>query len=156
MSAPAARLPERLRPREREPDDRGARRVRLLETAILVLVGLLLAVATVNDVARQTAVNHRLIADIRTWRQYTGHAFHNVSVDQQLLGPASGREVVCGNDAPGPPKQRVQICLVVRGPVHGGVRRVVAGWYLPAHTEDDVRSKRYGCFGPVGARFCTR
>ena len=161
MSSPTfdarfARLPERLRPREREPDGRGAGEVRLVETTILVLVGLVLAVATVNDLVRQTAVNHRLIADIHTWRHYTGHDFHNVGVDQQLLGPSSKREVVCGNDVPGPPKERVQVCLVVQGPVRGGVRRVVAGWYLPAHTEDDVRSRRYGCFGPDGARFCTR
>ena len=43
-------------------------RGRLIETTLLILAGLLLAIATVNDVVDQTHVNHRLIADLRTWR----------------------------------------------------------------------------------------
>ena len=86
------------------PSCAGSGRTRLIETTLLVLAGLLLAIATVNDVARQTHVNHRLIADLRTWRAYTGHDYHNLSISQQLLGEASRREVVCGNTSPGPPK----------------------------------------------------
>jgi hypothetical protein len=50
-------------------------RVRLIETTILILFGLLLAGATVNDVVRQTHTNQRLIDDLRTWRVYTGHDY---------------------------------------------------------------------------------
>ena len=84
-------LPAWLRPRSAEVP--GSGQLRLVETTLLVLVGVLLAVATVNDVVRQTNVNHRLIADLRTWRAYTGHGYHNLSIEQELFGAHSGREV---------------------------------------------------------------
>lgn len=163
MSAPAStepyeslwrRLPERLRPRGEEEHGRG--RLRRAETTVLILVALLLATATIYDVARQTGVNGRLTADLRTWRSYTHHDYKNVSADQHLLGSTTKREVVCGNTTPGPPKQRTQICLVVTGPVHAGRRTVSGGWYLPPNTEDNVRSRRYGCFGSVTIGLCPR
>jgi hypothetical protein len=163
MSAPSSpepyerlwrRLPERLRPRASELPGRGE--LRIVEGAVLVLVALLLAVATVNDVVRQAGVNHRLVADLRTWRQYTHHDYKNIGADQQLLGKATNREVVCGNTVPGPPKRRTQICLVVTGPIRAGVRAVSGGWYLPPGTEDNVRSARYGCFGSVTAGLCRK
>jgi hypothetical protein len=123
---------------------------------LLVLVGLLLAVATVNDVVRQVGINGRLNADLRTWRSYTHHEYKNVGVDQHLLGTAGRREVVCGNDVPGPPKEKVQICLIVEGPTVAGRRTVSGGWYLVAHSQDDVRPNRYGCFGAKAAGFCAR
>ncbi len=146
------RLPEWLRPRSTELRGRGE--LRIVETSVLLLVGLLLAIATVNDVARNAGVNHRLVADLRTWRTYTHHDYKNVGVDQELLGTATKRDVVCGNTVPGPPKRRTQICLVVTGPTHGGTRSVAGGWYLPANVEDNVRSERYGCFGSVTAGVC--
>ena len=91
--------------------------LRLIETTLLVLVGLLLALATVNDLVRQTHVNDRLIADLSTWRHYTGHDYRELSPDQKLLGEASKREVVCGNTQPGPQYARPQICLEIWGPV---------------------------------------
>jgi len=127
----------------------------LIETTLLVLVGIVLAVATVNDVARQTGVNHRLIADLKTWRHYTGHDFHNISVDQEALGSASQREVLCGNTSPGPPKTRTQLCLAIWGAVVDGRRTVHGGWYLPAYAED-LASERYGCFGAAGQGRCPR
>jgi hypothetical protein len=156
MSDPAAPVEQgrwrRLAPRERE--HRGSGSLRLVETTLLVLLGVLLAVATVNDVARQAKINHRLIADIATWRHYTGHAYHNLGVDQEVLGITTHRDVVCGNTVPGPPKARVQICLVVEGATRGGRRQVTGGWYLPVNTEDDVRDHRYGCFGRGAAGLC--
>jgi hypothetical protein len=148
------KLPDWLRPRTRELSGRGE--LRLIEGAVLVLVALVLAVATVNDVVRQAGVNHRLVADLRTWRRYTHHDYKNVGTDQELLGFASGREVVCGNTVPGPPKQRPQICLVVTGPIRGGVRSVSGGWYLPSGTQEDLRPARYGCFGSVTRGLCPR
>jgi hypothetical protein len=121
--------------------------VRLIEGVVLALVGILLATATINDVVRQTNVNHRLDADLRTWRSYTGHDYHNLSIGQDVHGEST-REVVCGNTAPGGLKERVQLCLQVSGPVRGGRRSVGGGWYLPAKAED-LRAYRYACFGPA-------
>ncbi len=131
-------------------------RVRLIETTLLVLIGVVLLAATVNDLARQAGVNHRLIADLATWRHYTGHDYHNLSIDQQLLGENSQREVVCGNTRPGPPKASTQLCLAIWGAVVDGRRTVHGGWYLPAKLEYDVRAKRYGCFGPAAQGICPR
>ena len=129
---------------------------RLIETTLLVLIGLLLAVATVNDVARQTHVNQRLIVDLATWRALTGHAYHNLSVEQDRSGRTT-REVVCGNTTPGAPKTRAQLCLVMTGPVVHRRREVRGGYYLPAHLLFDTRSARYGCFGAaVSEGLCRR
>jgi hypothetical protein len=129
--------------------------LRAVETTLLLLAALLLAIATVNDVMRQAHVNQRLIADLATWRSYTGLHYHNLSVSQDYSEHFT-REVVCGNTSPGEPKQRVQLCLVMNGPVAGGRRRVSGGWYLPARVEDEPRY-RYGCFGSAPAEFgCQR
>lgn len=119
---------------------------RLIETTLLVLLSVLLAVATIHDVARQTHVNQRLIVDLATWRALTGHAYHNLSVGQDRSGRTT-REVVCGNTTPGAPKTRPQLCLVMTGPVVHGRRTVHGGYYLPAHLLFDTPSARYGCFG---------
>ena len=137
------RLPDRLRPREEQLGGTG--RARLIETTLLLLACALLLIATVNDVVLQTHVNHRLIADLHTWRLYTHHNYHNLSVSQDVHGHTT-RDVVCGNTAPGGPKERVQLCLVMTGAVVGGRRAVHSGWYLPAKDED-LRSYRYACFG---------
>jgi hypothetical protein len=131
-------------------------RVRLIETTVLVLAGLLLAAATLADVHRQVHINQRLIADELTWRAYTGHDYHNLAIDQRLLGEGSQHEVVCGNTAPGAPKSQKQICLAIWGPVVNGKRTIHGGWRLPPKLEQDVRSKRYGCFGAAGEGKCPR
>jgi hypothetical protein len=143
-----------LRPRSEE--ERGTGSTRLVESTVLVLIALLLAVATVNDIAREVGINHRLVSDLSTWRHYTHHDYHDLSADQELLGIRTHRDVVCGNVSPGPPKERTQICLVVTGPKLDGLRSVVGGWYLPAHVEDDVYERRYGCFGSVTRGLCPR
>lgn len=126
-------------------------RVRLIETTLLVLVGVLLAAATLNDVVRQTHVNHRLVADLRTWRTYTHHDYVNISIDQETLGFNTQREVLCANTSPGPPGARTQLCLEIWGPVVDGKRAVHGGWYLPPYTPD-LRAHRYGCFGTAVAQ----
>ncbi len=145
------RLPKWLQPRDVESP--GAGRRHLIEVTLLTLAGLLLAVATVNDVVDQTHVNHRLIADLRTWREYTGHDYKNVSTEQDLYGHTT-KDVVCGNTTPGPPKERIQLCLQMSGPVVDGRRAALGGWYLPPKVEDAPIS-RYGCFGSAtAAEFC--
>jgi hypothetical protein len=143
-----ARLPEALRPREREA--RGSGRLWRVETFVLLAVGLLLAIATVNDVVLDTHTNHRLNADLRTWRAYTGHHYKNVATEQDVLHYTT-TDVVCGNTTPGPPKQRIQICLQMTGPVVHGYRAARGGWYLPPRAED-LHRYRYGCFGPPKAQ----
>jgi hypothetical protein len=136
------------------PDPWSSRR--LIETTLLALLGVLLAVATVHDVERQTHVNQRLIVDLATWRALTGHAYHNLSVEQDRSGRTT-REVVCGNTTPGAPKTRPQLCLVMRGPVVHGRREVHGGYYLPPHLLFDTPSARYGCFGAaVSEGLCRR
>lgn len=128
---------------------------RLIEGAVLLLAGILLATATINDVVRQTHVNHRLDADMRTWRAYAHRNYHSLSVSQDTRG-LSTREVVCGNTAPGTPKERTQLCLQIIGPVRAGRRTVSGGWYLPPRAED-LRRYRYACFGAaVGEERCPR
>jgi hypothetical protein len=144
-------LPVRLRPREVEAEGRGE--LRLVETTALILVGLVLAVATVNDLVRQTHINHRLVADVSTWRHYTHHDYRNISIDQETLGLASERELLCGNTSPGPPGARTQICLAIWGTVHNGLRTVHGGWYLPPRVAD-LPARRYGCFGEAGQGRC--
>jgi len=146
-------LPEWLAPREEER--RGAGNVRLVETTLLLLLALVLAIATVNDVARQSHVNHRLIADLDTWRSYTGHSYHNLAIEQEITETSRHREVVCGNTSPGAPKERTQLCLVIEGPQRAGRRSVLGGWYLPPKAED-LRALRYGCFGEAGEGACPR
>jgi hypothetical protein len=148
-----AGLPAWLAPRDVEEPGMG--RTRLVETTLLLLAFLLLAVATADDVFLQTHVNHRLVADLRTWRAYTGHDYHNVSPEQDIFGHTS-RDFVCGNTTPGPPKERTQICLVITGPIRHGRRAVHAGWYLPPKTEDLLRY-RYACFGSAAEQgLCRR
>jgi len=148
---PRASLLSRLRPRAVELPGTGS--LRLVETTLLVLVGIALAVATINDVGRQIGVNHRETADLRTWRAYTHHDYVNITIDQELLGLTSEREVLCGNTSPGAPKARTQICLAIWGPVVNGRRSVHGGWYLPPKDED-VRAHRYGCFGEASSGIC--
>ncbi|HSZ69969.1 MAG TPA: hypothetical protein VK756_06385 [Solirubrobacteraceae bacterium] len=138
------RLPERLRPRERELRGRGD--LRRIESTLLALAFVLLAIAVVNDVVLSTHVAYRITADLRTYRRLTGHeTYHNISVEQDLVHHTS-RDVLCGNTAPGPPGALPQICLILTGPVRHGERASHGGFYLPPYTRDK-RISRYGCFG---------
>lgn len=137
------RLPEWACPRESER--RGMGSLRLAETTILILVGLFLAVATIHDVVQQTHVNHRLVADLHTWRAVTGHNYRNLTAEQDVKAHTT-RDIVCGNVSPGGPDQRTQVCLTLVGPVLAGRRAVSGGYYLPARSIDERRS-RYACFG---------
>lgn len=137
------RLPEWARPREHE--QRGLGSLRLAETTILLLLGVLLAIATVNDVVQQTHVNHRIVADLHTWRVVTGHPYHNLVTEQDIKTHTT-RDVVCGNVSPGGPKERTQVCLTFVGPARANLRSVSGGYYLPPKTID-VRANRYACFG---------
>jgi hypothetical protein len=146
-------LPSWLRPRAVER--RGTGQLRLIETTLLVIVGVVLATATINDLAREARIDHRLVADLKTWRDYTGHDYHNISIDQETLGVGTQREVLCGNTRAGPPDASPQLCLGIWGTVVAGRRAVHGGWYLPAYVQD-LPHERYGCFGAAGRGRCPR
>jgi hypothetical protein len=137
------RLPERLQPRERELRGRGD--LRRVESTLLALAFVLLAVAVVNDVVLSTHTAYRITADLRAYRRLTGHDYHNISVEQDLQHHTT-RDVLCANVAPGPPGALPQICLIMTGPTRHGERASHGGFYLPPHTPDK-RVSRYGCFG---------
>jgi|HubBroStandDraft_3_1064219.scaffolds.fasta_scaffold18737_4 hypothetical protein len=137
-------LPAWARPLEHER--RGLGSLRLAESTILILLGVFLAVATVNDlVVLRVNENHRLRADLHTWRTVTGHDYVNISTEQDIKGYTT-RDVVCGNVSPGAPGSRNQICLIVTGPVRGGERAVEGGYYLPAY-RSNLKTERFWCFG---------
>ena len=148
------RLPARLRPLDEERP--GAGNVRLIETTILIVVALILAAATIADDARNVGINKRLIADIATWRAYTGHDYHNVGVEQQLFGISSTRDVACGNTKGGPPDSYTQICILLAGPIKEGRRQVLGGWYVPPYVQHNDYAYRYGCFGSATKGLCAR
>lgn len=148
------RLPPRLRPLDVEL--KGAGNIRLIETTVMILIALLLAVATVNDVVRQTGVNNRLNVDKQTWRAYTGRNYHNVGVETTVFGIASTRDVVCGNTEAGPPDAKTQECLLVVGPIRAGRRQVLGGWYVPAYIQHNDYAYRFGCFGSATKGLCAR
>jgi hypothetical protein len=148
-----ARLPEWARPLDEERHGLGSRR--LAESTILILIGVFLAIATVNDVVLQTHVNHRLSADLRTWRTLTGHDYVNLDTEQDIK-TYSTRDTVCGNVSPGAPGERAQICLTIVGPVVSGLRTVSGGYYLQPYRAD-IYGNRYGCFGvPAQTALCGR
>ncbi len=148
-----AGLPRALAPRASERP--GSGRLRLVETTLLVLVGLLLATATVYDTVRQSHINERLVADVRTWRAYTGIDSSKISLNQELLGARSEHDVVCAatSASPGAASSQPQLCLAVWGPVRGGRRTVHGGWRLPPAVED-LRRYRHGCFGEGARGMC--
>jgi hypothetical protein len=128
---------------------------RAIETTVLLWIAALLVIATIHDVYQQTKVNHRLVADLASWRAYTGHDYHNLSAEQDQKTHTT-RDVVCGNTAPGAPHTRTQLCLIMTGSVTHGHRAIHGGYYLPADLLFDVPAKRYGCFGDaVEQRLCT-
>jgi hypothetical protein len=146
-----ARLPEWARPLEQER--RGLGSLRLAETTILILLGIFLAVATVHDVVQQTHLNHRLSADLLTWREVTGHDYVNLATERDVK-TYSTRDTVCGNVSPGAPGERAQVCIALVGPVLSGTRNVSGGYYLPPYRAD-IRANRYRCFGAAAeAELC--
>jgi hypothetical protein len=134
---------ERLRPRDTERRGRGD--LRRVESTLLVLAFLVLAVAVVNDVVLQVHVNERLTVDLETWRAVTGLDLKNISIEQDLEHHTT-RDVLCGNTGEGPPGTQPQVCLIMTGPTVHRMRAAKGGFYLPPYFPDK-RENRYACFG---------
>jgi hypothetical protein len=161
------RLPGWLAPRDDERRGRGEQR--LIETFALVLVGIVLAVATVHDVARQVHIGTRLTADLKSWEAVVGSRYfleagkyHNPLIEQDVKTYTT-RDIVCANTAEGKPEGHVQVCLVFTGPVHGERRHARGGYYVVAEGKDEHKPVinlprySYGCFGSAVAEgLCAR
>jgi hypothetical protein len=166
-------LPDWLSPRDQERRGRGEQR--LIESVILVLVGVVLAVATVHDLVREVGIGDRLHADLISWVRYTKpyfgannpkYTYHNPLIEQNVTTYTT-RDVVCANTADVKPQGTVLVCLIFTGPVRDGYRRAKGGYYLIAAGKDvhepvlDKPIYSYGCFGsalseptPEGKRIC--
>lgn len=151
MSALVTRLPSWLAPRE---DESRSKRLWRLETILLVALGLFLAIASVNDLVWSVNDNARLVADQNTWRHYTHRDYFNVSATALVVGQPT--DLSCADATPGPPGERTQICILMAGPIHDGLRPVIGGFRLPART-GDFPANRYACYGAaVGQHLCSK
>lgn len=146
------RLPEPLRPLEREKDDGGRRR--RIQNALLVLIALVLAVAVVYDVTRETKISYRITADIETWREITGHDYKNVAIETDARHYTT-TDVACGNTSYAKPGHATQICFVMVGPIRHEMikgklserRATYGGFFSPRRTPTGYKVNRYDCFG---------
>lgn len=146
------RLPPALRPLSSERKGSGLQR--RIEAIVLVLLALLIAVGVVHDLTRQSKINYRLTADIKTWREITGHDYRNVGVETDARHYTTD-DVACGNISFGKPGERTQICFVFVGPVlHVRIdgrlqerRATYGGFFVPPATSTGYKVNRYACFG---------
>lgn len=141
-------LPTGLRPRDHDSDGGGGPVRRAAELAVLVVIGLLLAAASLNDLVHQTRVVERIAVDKTTWIAYTHHTVRRLFVTP---GVGSTTDTACA-----PPAQDAayRLCLVLTGP-SGGPRRTVSGGFRLPSTGDNRYGRRYACFGSARAeRLC--
>lgn len=147
-----------LRPRSEERGGRGHAHV--IETVVLLIVGLFLAIAVVNDVGRAVPIGERLNADLETWQAIIGAPFHNPIIEQDIIHYTT-RDIVCADTEKRKPFGHPQICLVFTGPVVHHRRTALGGFYLVANGTDvhdpvlDVKRNRYACWGTaVSEQLC--
>ena len=132
--------------------------LRLIETAVLLVAGLVLAVATVNDIGRSVHITERVKGDQHTYRYYmhtqrgVATSIHKVSVTP---GTMTKVDVAC---SPSPGGPRGSSCLVIGGPARGAGaqhQRTVEGGYRLLPNSRNRYVARYGCFGvPARQQLC--
>lgn len=123
----------------------------MYETFVLVVIGIVLLVAVLYDVSYDVGNDHRMVADVRTWRQFVGQKPDTIWAKPVVLGHTE--DVSCGSVALGPATQETQVCLLLVGPVRNGVRTIAAGWQLP-WGDSDHSYDRFSCFGPAASGWC--
>ena len=132
--------------------------LRLIETAVLLVAALVLAVATVNDIGRSVHITERVKVDQHTYRYYM-HTQGGVatSIRKVSITPGAGTkiDVAC---SPPPGSSRGSSCLVIGGPVGGAgaqhLRTVEGGYRLLPNARNRYVA-RYGCFGvPARQQLC--
>jgi hypothetical protein len=134
-------LPAVLRPRD--DDDGGGLGRRAAELAVLVVLGLLLTAATVNDVKHQIRVVERVAIDKSTWTAFTHHKVKRLFVTP---GVGATTDTACAPPATG---AQYRLCLVLTGPT--SPRRTISGGFRLPQTGDNRYRRRYGCFGSARA-----
>jgi hypothetical protein len=112
----------------------------------LIAVGLVLTIATLNDVAIQVGKDNRFSADVHTWRADTGHDYLNITTESGEETGHGTRDLACANTSAGAADARTQLCLVLTGPVVHSMRTISGGFYVPPYFPDKA-AHRYGCFG---------
>jgi hypothetical protein len=124
--------------------------LRLIETAVLLVAGLVLAVATVNDIGRAVHITERIKLDQHTYRYYM-HTRGGVATPIRKVavtpGSTSKVDVAC---SPQPGGAHGSSCLVISGPAHGSGPqhlRIVEGGYRLLPNARNRYVARYGCFG---------
>lgn len=124
----------------------------MIETAILVLIGLVLAAAVTWDVVRQTHVNERQAVDKGLWRAYTHRNLRNKTLTVRTLLRGT-TDFACGPPAP---RATNRLCLMITGPAAASRRTIAGGYYVPLKRQDRF-AVRYGCFGlPASRHLCAR
>jgi hypothetical protein len=128
--------------------------LRLIETAVLLVAGLVLAVATVNDIGRSVHISERIGVDQHTYRYYM-HTQGGVATSIRKVPVTPGTrtkvDVAC---SPPPGGTRGSTCLVIGGPAGGAGpqhQRTIEGGYRLLPDSRNRYVARYGCFG-VSAR----
>lgn len=156
MSASAipwrTRLSARVAPRAVPVSgDPAGRDVRGIETAVVLLIGLVLLVAVIHDVSRQTSINIRVSADKSTWRLYAHR--RDKKLDVRLL-PQGTTDYLCQSTPLAVRARAPRLCLMIDGPVRHGLRTVEGGYYVPPRRQDRYIT-RTGCFGvPATTHLC--
>ena len=147
--ARALRLPGWVGPRvpPRDGRDPAGPSLRAIETAILVMIGLVLAAAVAWDVVRQIHVNERVAADKGTWRAYTHRDLRNKTLTVRTLLRGT-TDFACGPPVRG---ARQRVCLMLVGPTGWPRRTIAGGYYVPLKRQDRFIT-RYGCFGEPARR----
>jgi hypothetical protein len=163
--AAGARLPAWLAPRPQTSAPAPSRRLWRAETALLLVVGLVLLAAVVYDVQRQVGITERFAVDHRTWEHYVHLKLTIIDVNPlnvtdvnprtlRAVSPELRRNV---DVACAPPLSGAQhrFCLVLGGPSqHRTYRQVLGGYDLPLYGKD-LHSVRADCFGlPARKHWC--
>jgi hypothetical protein len=112
-----------------------------IETVVLVVIGLLLTAAVVNDVVRQLGIDARKKVDMRTFAHYVpGTPPKHIEV---TAGQRGLPDVTCGRPVV---HADVRVCLIMIGSSHVLYRDVVGSYTLP-FLHSDRRRYRFACAG---------
>lgn len=154
-SSRGLRLPRWAAPRAQGDRDPAGRDVRAIETTIMVLIGLLLAVAVTYDVVLQVRLNTRETADRATWRAYEHVSYVKTRLDVRTLEHGT-TDFVCRSTSTVATQiaHQVRQCLMISGPTVNDRRQIDGGYYLAPKASDRFLY-RYGCFGlPAERKLC--
>jgi hypothetical protein len=115
------------------------------------VIGVVLLTAVIYDLSYDVGNDHRMAADVATWRLFVGQKPDKIWAKPVVLGHTE--DVSCGSVALGPSTQETQVCLLFVGPVRNGLRPIAAAWQLPWGAADHSYL-RFACLGPAASGWC--